>query len=157
MTRYKSHCLDKRHFLFGCSLRLVLVIALSAVVNIGLAKDGATLTFNRDVRPILSDKCFACHGLDAKKRQAELRLDIAEGALSDHDGHQAIVPGDWNASELWLRITSSDESTVMPPPETHKALTDAENGLGARSLVLEPQALGFLAAAASGRRRSLLP
>ncbi len=126
MTRYKSHCLDKCHLFFGCCHRLMLVATLSAVVNIGFAKEDATLTFNRDVRPILSDKCFACHGLDAKKRQAELRLDVAEGALADHDGHRAIVPGDWNASELWLRITSSDESTVMPPPETHKALTDAE-------------------------------
>ena len=61
--------------------------------------------FNRDVRPILSDKCFACHGFDAKHRKADLRLDTPEGATADRKGVRAIVPGDLAKSELWARIT----------------------------------------------------
>jgi Protein of unknown function (DUF1553)/Protein of unknown function (DUF1549)/Planctomycete cytochrome C len=130
LTRKTRNCLKMtrcpNHSLFGCFIRTLLGAALLVVANIGSAEEGSRLAFNRDIRPILSDKCFACHGLDANKRQADLRLDIAEGALANHDGHQAIVPGDWKSSELWLRITSTDESTVMPPSESHKALTDAE-------------------------------
>ena len=84
------------------------------------------LAFNRDIRPILADKCFACHGQDAKKREADLRLDTFEGATADLGGGQAIVPGDLANSELWHRINSTDEDEVMPPPASHKSLTDAE-------------------------------
>ena len=86
----------------------------------------AEISFNRDVRPILSSKCFACHGFDAKKRQADLRLDVPEGALAERDGRRAIVPGKPQESELWRRITSTDDSERMPPPETKKTLTDQE-------------------------------
>src|SRR5690349_1174637 len=64
--------------------------------------------FNRDIRPILSEHCFACHGFDAKKRQADLRLDVAEGSDS------VIAAGKPDESELWHRITSSDDEKVMP-------------------------------------------
>ena len=84
------------------------------------------LAFNRDIRPILADKCFACHGQDAKKREADLRLDTFEGATADLGGGQAIAPGDLANSELWHRINSTDEDEVMPPPASHKSLTDAE-------------------------------
>ena len=82
--------------------------------------------FNRDVRPILSDKCFACHGFDPKKRKADLRLDTFEGATRDNDGTRAVVPGDLGQSELWKRITTTDEGDVMPPPKSHKTLSEAE-------------------------------
>ncbi|HVV99976.1 MAG TPA: PSD1 and planctomycete cytochrome C domain-containing protein [Planctomycetaceae bacterium] len=89
----------------------------------------ADVTFNRDIRPILSENCFACHGFDAKKRKAELRLDTAEGASADHEGTVAIKPRDLNASELWQRINSDDPNEVMPPPSTKKTLTAAQKDL----------------------------
>src|SRR5689334_13821214 len=67
------------------------------------------LQFNRDIRPILSDKCFACHGFDATHREASLRLDVAEQAYKAGDsGEIAIKPGDPAASEVWKRITAAD-------------------------------------------------
>jgi len=83
-------------------------------------------SFNRDVRPILSDKCFACHGFDAKKRKAELRLDTLEGATAGHDSRKAIVPGKAADSELWKRINSTDPEEMMPPPESKKTLSAEE-------------------------------
>ncbi|MEC8411013.1 MAG: DUF1549 domain-containing protein, partial [Planctomycetota bacterium] len=82
------------------------------------------IDFNRDVRPILSDRCFQCHGPDEEQRQADLRLDLAdseEGALT------VIKKGVAEESELWHRIISSDPDLVMPPPESNKApLNEAE-------------------------------
>jgi hypothetical protein len=83
------------------------------------APDGvATVQFDRDVRPILSDKCFVCHGPDSSRREAGLRLDVRAEALAPLDSDlMAIVPGDPEASELMRRVTSEDEYEVMPPPE----------------------------------------
>ena len=83
-------------------------------------------SFNRDIRPILSENCFACHGFDAKTREADLRLDTAEGALADLGGYRAIVPGDLEKSEAWQRILSTDPDEIMPPPKSHKTLSDAQ-------------------------------
>ncbi|MGI9109242.1 MAG: c-type cytochrome domain-containing protein, partial [Opitutales bacterium] len=96
------------------------------LVATGLAAADTKLDFNRDIRPILSDNCFACHGFDAKKRKADLRLDTAEGATAIHDGVQAVKPGDPEASELIKRILSKDPEEVMPPPESHKQITPAQ-------------------------------
>src|SRR5690349_15951408 len=77
-----------------------------------------SISFNRDIRPILSDKCFACHGPDAAKRQAELRLDLRDIAIKPAEsGEVAIVPGKAAASELLRRVTATDDSVLMPPPE----------------------------------------
>jgi hypothetical protein len=76
--------------------------------------------FNRDIRPILSDKCFYCHGPDEKKREAKLRLDVAESAYAEHDSGRAIVPGQPDDSELLNRILSHDKDDVMPPPKAKK-------------------------------------
>jgi hypothetical protein len=78
--------------------------------------------FNRDVRPILSDKCFFCHGFDAKTREANLRLDVREEAVQSN----AFVPGKAIESALIERILSSDVDVVMPPPKSHKSLSEAE-------------------------------
>ncbi len=99
------------------------------LAGIASAADDGKLRFNQDVRPILSDKCFACHGFDAKKRKGDLRLDTPEGAFAVNDGVQAIQPGDLAKSEFWKRINSTDEDDLMPPPESHKKLTPEEKAI----------------------------
>ncbi|MEZ6090361.1 MAG: PSD1 and planctomycete cytochrome C domain-containing protein [Pirellulaceae bacterium] len=81
--------------------------------------------FNRDIRAILSDKCFACHGPDAKTVEGDLRLDDRENAID----RGAITPGKPDESELLARIFSDDESMVMPPPKAHKSLEPGEREL----------------------------
>ena len=82
--------------------------------------------FNRDVRAILSAKCYRCHGPDESHREAELRLDQRDAALADRDGVRAIVPGKIEESELWHRVSSDDPAAVMPPPEAKLELTGRE-------------------------------
>src|SRR5688500_949465 len=84
--------------------------------------------FNRDIRPILSDKCFSCHGFDEKSRQADLRLDVRENAIAARDNVAAIVPGKPDESALIRRIESPDPDERMPPPDSNKSLTDQEKG-----------------------------
>ncbi len=79
--------------------------------------------FGRDVLPILSQHCFACHGPDASHREADLRLDVEVDAKAVHDGKAAIVPSDVSASTLVQRIESKDPDQVMPPPSAHRELT----------------------------------
>jgi len=89
--------------------------------------------FNREVRPVLSNRCFKCHGPDEENQEAGLRLDHREAALAELDsGMTAIVPGDLTASELVARITSNDPDLVMPPPHTKVSLTAAEKQVGGR-------------------------
>lgn len=94
--------------------------------GLDLASADDLVRFNRDVRPILSDNCFACHGFDSKNRKADLRLDTHEGATANNDGVTAIVPGNINKSALWKVINSTDADVVMPPPETHKKLSSEQ-------------------------------
>ena len=83
----------------------------------------AMVDYNLDVRPILADNCFACHGPDAKTRQADLRLDTKAGAFSEPSGYPVIVPGKPEESELHLRIASNDDHYRMPPADFNKTLT----------------------------------
>ena len=107
-----------------CALALITTGILSAV-----AAD-RDVDFNRDVRPILSDKCFSCHGPDVKQRKGELRLDTKEGAYGKTEsGAVAIVPGDLKKSEAWARIHTTDRDEVMPPPKSNKVLTTAQRDL----------------------------
>ena len=103
----------------------VLTAARAAEAEQPQADDPAKISFNRDIRPILSDKCFACHGFDPKHREADLRLDVPPST----EDAGAIVPGDLAASELWQRVTSTDSDLQMPPPHTHKSISDAEREL----------------------------
>lgn len=90
------------------------------------AARGEKIDFNRDIRPILSDKCFFCHGPDAGERKADLRLDTRAGATADLGGYAAVVPGKPEASEFIARITHPDAAEIMPPPDSHKALKPGE-------------------------------
>ncbi|MEO8499190.1 MAG: PSD1 and planctomycete cytochrome C domain-containing protein, partial [Planctomycetota bacterium] len=83
------------------------------------------INFNRDIRPIMSDNCFYCHGQDANKRQAELRLDVREAAIEAG----AIVPGDAARSALIERINSDDPEVIMPPPKSNRRLTAEQRDL----------------------------
>ena len=103
--------------------------ALALLAALPAAGRAADIEFNRDVRPILSDACFACHGPDAKARKAKLRLDRPEGAYADRDAGPAIKPGDLKGSTVWERITSADPDVVMPPPDSRKALTAAQKDI----------------------------
>jgi hypothetical protein len=90
------------------------------------------IIFNRDIRPILSDRCFSCHGPDPNKRQAGLRLDrpdSAQAPLPHHPKLRAFIPGDPDHSEALRRILSTDAATIMPPPSLHRPLSDAEKQL----------------------------
>ncbi len=91
---------------------------------------GASVDFNRDVRPILADRCFRCHGPDIGERKRGLRLDTEEGSRALlKSGARAIVPGAASQSELIARITSDDFSEVMPPPALHRPLSEAEKAI----------------------------
>ena len=99
----------------------------SAFILTSLPAVAEGLSFNRDIRPILSDKCFACHGMDPKKREAKLRLDMPDAATAkNEEGKAAIVPGKPEESLMWQRIMTTDADDVMPPPESHKELSIAE-------------------------------
>lgn len=86
----------------------------------------ATPTYNRDVRPILADACFRCHGFDKNKRKADLRLDTREAALAKIDDIFPIVPGKPADSEVWKRIVTTDKDDLMPPADEHRQLTARE-------------------------------
>jgi hypothetical protein len=100
------------------------------LVAIGLAyqtmAEESRLKFNRDIRPILSENCFACHGFDEKSRQAELRLDLPEAAFADRDGMPPISPKNLEKSSVWQRIISVDPDEQMPPPSSHLELSTSE-------------------------------
>jgi len=90
------------------------------------SRSAAKVDFNRDVRPILSNKCFQCHGPDAEKRESDLRLDSEGEAKADLDGHKAIVAFHPEQSDLVARITSQDDDQRMPPADSGKSLSKSE-------------------------------
>ncbi len=85
--------------------------------------------FNRDIRPILSENCFHCHGPDKKARKSSLRLDTFQGATEGGELSDPIVPGEPGASEVVRRIFETDPDELMPPPESKRALTEKQKGL----------------------------
>ena len=106
---------------------VAIVLVYCGLQRMGVSAE--TIRFNEQIRPILSDKCYACHGFDEGNRQAELRLDTAEGAFADRGGAPAVVPGDPSSSELWRRVASDSADQRMPPPDSDKVLSDAEKSL----------------------------
>src|SRR5215204_4631165 len=124
---------------FGSSATSILLVSLIVLActdkngdrNSASLKKGK-IDFNYHVKPILSDKCFACHGPDVKKRQADLRLDTEEGAfkaLKSDSNHFAIVKGNTEESFLIKRIFSDDPLFHMPPPESNLVLTEEEKNI----------------------------
>ncbi len=118
---------------------LFTVVGVAALVGVAGAGTSATLAaveplpqtveFNRDIRPILSDTCFQCHGPDQAKRKAKLRLDTEAGAFADRDDTRVLVPGDPAKSELYRRITAEDEQERMPPVRSGRKLTERQIAL----------------------------
>jgi hypothetical protein len=114
----------KKYIIFG--ILLLVAGLLYGVIDLAKAKkEKETLvSYNRDIRPVLSDKCFSCHGPDVSKIKAGLRLDLPESAFAElekNKGHFAIVPGNPEKSELIKRISSNDPALMMPVPESHLA------------------------------------
>ncbi|MEO1614893.1 MAG: DUF1553 domain-containing protein [Planctomycetota bacterium] len=109
------------------ALMLLGLCVSSYVISLPRAWSGEdrSPSFNQDVRPILSDKCFHCHGPDADNQDSEFRLDTQEHALADLGGYFGIKPGDLEASELHARIHATDDGQ-MPPAESPRQLTSAE-------------------------------
>jgi len=102
-------------------------LLLCALLPLPRASGAAKLDFNRDIRPILSDNCFACHGPDTQKIKGGLRLDSHEAALKPaKSGAPAIVPGKPEKSALLQRINTKSAADLMPPPEAHKTLSAAQ-------------------------------
>jgi hypothetical protein len=103
---------------------LFLVMGCGQAVSVG-----DTVSFTREIRPILAAKCLACHGMDEASRKAKLRLDEREAAIAEREGSSAIVPGDPEASTVLARILSHDPDEVMPPPASGERLSAEEVGL----------------------------
>ena len=110
--------------------------ALTAVLWLAPMSAGAApgvpekIEFNRDIRPLLAERCFACHGPDANQREGSLRLDTREGALAEADSAIAVVPGKPDESSLIERIETDDEELRMPPSDAGKPLTAQERLIG---------------------------
>jgi hypothetical protein len=119
---------SKLPFRFGVRFGRFLSKYLAAVLLIGITSSvGAQeqIDFDLDVRPILADACFRCHGPDEKTREADLRLDQEEGLFADRGGYAAVQPGDVPGSEILVRLRSQDEGR-MPPAESQRQLTAEE-------------------------------
>ena len=116
----KLNCSDMMKWLLAAFLFLVMSRTVAPAASNGSGK----VDFNRDIRPILSDNCYKCHGPDAKQAKAGLRLDLPEVAAKPlKSGQTAVVPGQPRKSTLIQRITTRDRNEKMPPPETGKKLT----------------------------------
>src|SRR5947207_4545220 len=108
---------------------ILLAVGSSAVALAASARKQSVtepVDFSSQIRPIISGKCFSCHGADESSRKAKLRLDLRDEAIKDRKGTRAIAPGDLANSELVRRITAKDPDDVMPPPKTGHKLTDGE-------------------------------
>ena len=110
-------------------MRLLLFCVAVVTTGPGSAHAQDRVDFNFDVKPILSDRCFICHGPDAEKREADLRLDTKTGAFGESntgDVSHVIKPGDVSQSELIRRITSTDPDVMMPPPDSKLSISRDE-------------------------------
>src|SRR3954465_1509216 len=109
-----------------CSLFAVGLITLAPAVLVIDPPSSGKIDYTRDIRPILSDNCYSCHGPDEAERKAKLRLDTREGLFNQHEDVTPFVPGKLETSEAWTRIISTDPEEIMPPPKSHRTLTPAQ-------------------------------
>ena len=113
--------------LAGSVARALSVLGSLLVVCGAAAASEDRVSFNADIRPIFSDKCYTCHGPDSNNRKTPLRFDTQEGAVQDLGGRFAIVSGDFEKSEIIKRLTTEDPIRRMPPAyEGHAKLSDRE-------------------------------
>ncbi|HYT94049.1 MAG TPA: DUF1549 domain-containing protein, partial [Gemmataceae bacterium] len=111
------------------SFRLILALVASLLTHgsaTAQAPRNATVEFNRDIRPILSNNCFVCHGPDKNLRKGDLRLDLEETAFADRGGYHLLIPGKPDKSELYRRISAKDAKERMPPVKHRTQLTQRE-------------------------------
>ena len=126
-TRSPGRAVKWRRWLVVLLLGLFGLSGLDTISEAWVSEATAPVRFNRDIRPILSDKCYSCHGPDATSRQSRLRLDSeAEAKAELRGGRRAIVPGDPERSEMIRRIKHTDPTLRMPPTASNHALTPAE-------------------------------
>src|SRR5579884_1459491 len=105
------------------ALRVAGIVLTAAFL---LAAEPSRVEFNRDIRPILSDNCFTCHGPDNNLRKAKLRLDVEKDTHGIHGGASTIVPGKPAESELFRRLLMDDPEEKMPPAKTNKHLSKTQ-------------------------------
>src|SRR3982750_1740798 len=103
-----------------------ILLSLPVLVFAAQAATKSGIDFNREIRPILSDNCFQCHGPDEKKRMAGLRLDVKEGAFTQTARGAIITPGDSAKSLLFQRINHADKARRMPPPASDRSLNEKQ-------------------------------
>ncbi len=112
---------------YGAMLLLLLLVWVCCAAPVAAAGDEDPVDFSRDIRPLLSDRCFQCHGPSEEDRQGGFRLDVKESAFGESDsGEHPIVPGDLEHSEMYQRITAEDSFMRMPPPDSNKTLSPDE-------------------------------
>ena len=102
---------------------------LHSTYPVGILFGGRSILTGRS-GPILSDKCFKCHGPDAKNQKSDFRLDTFDQAIKEHNGFVGLTPGSLEDSEIHWRIHTDDEIELMPPPESKHPLTDEEKTFG---------------------------
>ncbi|MBI3417385.1 MAG: PSD1 domain-containing protein [Verrucomicrobia bacterium] len=127
MTAIETARLTKQLRVSGLMVAMAATLLAGHANCLAVAESKTAIEFNRDIRPIFSDNCYACHGPDKNKRKAGLRFDVEEIAKGKLDsGDFAVVPGDTAKSKLLKLITPTDEDDRMPPPKTGKSLTAAQ-------------------------------
>jgi hypothetical protein len=117
---------------FSTSIAISSLALVGLLPSLGLCSEPSIPEkpeYNRDVRPILADACFRCHGFDKNTRDGGRRLDLREGAIAENDGIRAIVPGKLDESDLHTRIHSSDKDEIMPPPKANRQLSAREKAI----------------------------
>lgn len=102
------------------------VAPLALAFTILASADERRVDFDRDIRPILSDNCFTCHGPDEKQRQAALRLDTKDGLFAERSGYRIVTPGDPAQSRLYQRVSHANKALRMPPPYSNRSLTEKQ-------------------------------
>src|SRR5580704_5930341 len=118
-----AHALLRLQVAFALAVGFLLLLVASHASAAG----PQSVNYSRDIRPILSNTCYKCHGPDEKQRKAGLRLDTKQGAYAKlESGDVAIVPGSSAKSAVWQRLTATDPDVRMPPPDSGKTVTSEQ-------------------------------